>query len=654
MILYVFIPINSYSQLVINELDADTPSTDNFEFIEIKSATPNFSLDGYVIVFFNGLTTGTGTASYYAIDLDTYTTDVNGIIHFGNPQVSPTPAFLIPSATIQNGPDGVAIYQANASDFPLNTPATNVGLIDFLCYTNSQTVNPTGLMSVFNNTTVSVYDNQSLYTATKSIQRKVDGTYEIKTPTPGMNNDGSGVALTYLSMVTSASTLNEGNTLTIDFTTTQAVTTSNLVIDFTLNNGTFTTADFTGNTSVTIPIGSTTGSATIQLLNDAINDGDEELKIVVSNLQTGYSLYNNNVVVRVLDVNFTTASFGTPASPTYGVVTSTAPADYYSSLEGLSGAALKQALQNIIANPAVVRAHSYADVIEILKTADQNPENNNQVWLIYNETPRTKIDYQTTSSIVGKWNREHIYCQSRGNYGDFYNFGADGINVYASSNADDIAAGLSDAHHIRAVDGQENSSRNNRNYGVDYNGPTGAPSSWKGDVARAVFYMAVRYNGLNVVNGNPTDNTIGQIGDLATLLTWNQTDVSDDFEMNRNNYIYTWQQNRNPFIDYPLLADYIWGTHAGEVWHFSLSNDSVVFNDLSVYPNPTDNRTITVSTQTELDSIQVISINGQVVVDVKTPVKYNNSYILEDLPKGFYFLQLSANNQLTTKKIIVN
>jgi hypothetical protein len=166
--------------------------------------------------------------------------------------------------------------------------------------------------------------------------------------------------------------------------------------------------------------------------------------------------------------------------------------------------------------------------------------------------------------------------------------------------------------------------------------------------------MAVRYNGLNVVNGNPTDNTIGQIGDLATLLTWNQTDVSDDFEMNRNNYIYTWQQNRNPFIDYPLLADYIWGTHAGEVWHFSLSNDSVVFNDLSVYPNPTNNRTITVSTQTELDSIQVISINGQVVVDVKNPVKYNNSYILEDLPKGFYFLQLSANNQLTTKKIIVN
>ena len=68
----------TYSQLVINELDADTPGTDVLEFIEIKSATSNFSLDGYVIVFFNGTTSGTGIASYYALDLDNYVTDVNG------------------------------------------------------------------------------------------------------------------------------------------------------------------------------------------------------------------------------------------------------------------------------------------------------------------------------------------------------------------------------------------------------------------------------------------------------------------------------------------------------------------------------------------------------------------------------------------------
>lgn len=655
--LIVYLSINiSYSQVFINELDADTPGTDNFEFIELKSSIPNFSLDGYVLVFFNGLTTGTGTSSYYAIDLDTYSTDINGIIHFGNSQVSPTPAFIFPNSTIQNGPDAVALYQGNASDFPINTLATNVGLIDFLCYTNSTTVNPTGLMNVFNNTTVCVYDNQSLYTASKSIQRKVDGTYEVKTPTPGMNNDGSGVLLTYLTMTVGATTLNEGNVLNISFTTTQAVTNNDLIINFSLENGNFNTLDYTGLTSVTIPIGMTTGTATIQLLDDSINDGDEELKITVNNLQSGYSLYNNNIIVRVLDVNFTTLPFGTPSNPTYGTILSTAPAGYYNSIEGLSGAALKQELQNIIANPSVVRAHSYADVVEILKTADQNPENNNQVWLIYNEIPRTKLDYQTTSSIIGKWNREHIYCQSRGNFGDFYNTPADGIGIWLSTNANDIAAGLSDAHHIRAVDGQENSSRNNRNYGIDYNGPAGAPSSWKGDVARAIFYMAVRYNGLNVVNGNPADSTLGQIGDLATLLSWNQTDKSDDFEMNRNNYIYTWQQNRNPFIDYPLLAEYIWGSHAGEVWHSTLSNfqENNTDNEFSIYPNPASYGIIYINTKKTIERLYITSINGQLIYEDNTPSKTNEFYKIENLPKGFYFLQISSSNNTITKKILVN
>ena len=198
-----------HSQVVINELDADTPGTDTLEFLELKSTTPNFPLDGYVLVFYNGLTTGTGTASYYALDLDSFVTDVNGIIHFGNPNVSPTPAIIIPNATIQNGPDAVALYLGDATDFPTNSAATSANLIDSFCYTNSTTVQASALMTVLNNS-VCTYDNQGLYTASKSIQRKPDGTYEIKTPTPGMNNDGSGIVLTYLSLVTSTNTILEG------------------------------------------------------------------------------------------------------------------------------------------------------------------------------------------------------------------------------------------------------------------------------------------------------------------------------------------------------------------------------------------------------------------------------------------------------------
>src|SRR6187402_4001166 len=83
-----FCSFTSFAQVVINEIDADTPSTDTMEFIELKSATANFSLDGYVLVFFNGTTNGDANLSYLAIDLDGYATDINGILLLGNPNVT--------------------------------------------------------------------------------------------------------------------------------------------------------------------------------------------------------------------------------------------------------------------------------------------------------------------------------------------------------------------------------------------------------------------------------------------------------------------------------------------------------------------------------------------------------------------------------------
>ena len=83
LFIYLFISSISFGQVVINELDPDTTSTDTIEFIELKTTTPNFSLNGYVVVFFNGTSSGTGNASYYAIDLDGYSTDGNGNILIG-------------------------------------------------------------------------------------------------------------------------------------------------------------------------------------------------------------------------------------------------------------------------------------------------------------------------------------------------------------------------------------------------------------------------------------------------------------------------------------------------------------------------------------------------------------------------------------------
>lgn len=659
-LIFLLLGISIYSQIVINEIDADTPGTDQLEFVELKSATPNFPLDGYVLVFYNGGSSApySGSLSYYAFDLDGYSTDINGIAVFGNNQLVPSPMGVFPNATIQNGPDVVAIYSGNATDFPLNTLATATNLIDALAYSNANT-QPAAMMTTLG-ITVCTNENATSSVTTHSIQRKNDGSYEVKLPTPRANNDGSGVVLNYISVTTSQPILSEGNSFNFIFTTSEPVQNETLIMNFTLINGSFTMSDFSGGLTVSIPVGQTTTQTGIILIDDGLDEGDEEMKFIFQTLPFGYVANNDNIVYRVYDANFATDPWGTPLNPTYNVVTPTIPLGYYDSLEGLSGAALKQELQNIIANPGVVRLHSYADIWEILRSSDRNPNNNNQVWCIYTEQPFSKLDQQNTSSIVGKWNREHIFCQSRGGFDVANGDTADGINVWLPTSAATTIDGVSDAHHIRAVSGQENSSRNNKNYGTVasstvYNGPSGTQGSWRGDVARALFYMAVRFDGLNVVNGDPseylpsTTTASGNIGDLATLLTWNTSDPKDDFEMNRNNYIYTWQMNRNPFIDYPNLADYIFGANYGQSWSVTLSTQSPIENRVAVYPNPASDYLI-VSGLEGSSKIEIYTVTGQLLqhLDFEGEIKIDL-----DLNVGMYLVKVSNGTESTTKKIIV-
>ena len=646
--LFLFLGMFSYSQVVINEIDADNPGNDVYEFVELKSSTPNFPLDGYVLVFFND----SNSSSYYTFDLDGFVTDINGIIHFGNVAVTPAPVGIIPNNKIQNGPDVVALYLGNDSDFPYTTStgtlATLTNLIDAVAYSNSNSTTPSNLMSILN-LTVSTADIETTSSISKSVQRKNDGTYEVKVPTPGVNNDGTGIVLNYVSVSTSQTSYNEGNNFNVVFTTSQPVTSANLSINFTLNNGNFNNSDYSGNLFVTIPVGQSSAQTNVILTDDSFDEGDEEMLINVQPLSLGYVLNNNNITVRVYDNDFIVQSYGTPLSPTYGLVTPTIPAGYYDSLEGLSGNALKQAVQDIIANPAVVRAHNYGDIEFILKEADKNPLNSNQVWQMYVESPKPILDYQTGSSNIGVWNREHIFPQSRGGFSGGTSSTADGIGVWLPTNADDILSGHADAHHLRAEDGAENSTRSNRDYGSDYNGPIGSQGSWNGDVSRALFYMAVRYNGLNLVNGNPSDAIVGQIGDLATFLTWNTTDPRDDFEMNRNNYIYTWQMNRNPFIDYPNLADYIFGANFGQQWFSTLSTQNPIENRVAVYPNPASEYLI-VSGLEGSSKVEIYTITGQLV---KSQDFDNEIQINLDLHVGMYLVKVINGSQSTTKKIIV-
>ena len=97
--------------------------------------------------------------------------------------------------------------------------------------------------------------------------------------------------------------------------------------------------------------------------------------------------------------------------------------------------------------------------------------------------------------------------------------------------------------------------------------------------------MDVRYNGddgnldLEVVDYIPSQD--GEHGVLSTLLQWHEDDPVDDFERNRNDVIYSYQDNRNPFIDHPNLVDYLWGNL--EQMNWTLSNDLQLENSNIVY-----------------------------------------------------------------------
>ncbi|MBC2845558.1 endonuclease [Winogradskyella flava] len=643
----LLINMSGWSQvLVINELDPDSPSIDTAEFIELKSQMPNFSTDGYILVFFNGSSSG-ADSSYMAIDLNGYETDNNGLLVVGSVGVSPFPQVVISENAIQNGADAVGIYLASVNDFPEGTLATQTNLIDAMVYGTNDT-DDTVLLGLMGETVQ--YNDNGTNTNPRSIQRFVDAmdneSYSTATPTPRRENDGSGNAINPIAIAVNETLYDEGASFDITFTSETNVT-SDLNFTISLDNFGFNTADYTGNIVLTIPNGQNTTSTTITIIDDAIDEGDEVIQIQFVDLVEPEVASNNFVEVRVVDNDFTMAAWGTPLNPTTGIVQSTQPADYYNSLDGLADIALRQALQVIIADPMTVRAQTYADVIDILKEADQNPENSNQVWLLYTEEGRPKLDLQTSSNNTGKWNREHTYPRSRGGFFDIEEDEiADGIDIFWTTKADSLRHGNSDAHALRAADAAENSSRGNQHYG-QYNGPTGNLGSFKGDVARSVLYMEIRYNGLEVVNGFP--NTTGQLGDLATLLDWHRNDPPDDFEMNRNNVVYNWQFNRNPFIDQPLLVEYIWGNNAGDIWDQSLGTNDHKFSEASMYPNPTNGK-LYFSGLNDAIKMEVYSIEGKLLKEFKL---VKNSIDL-DLTSGIYLVKLFNNNQSVVTKVIVN
>jgi endonuclease I/chitodextrinase len=214
-------------------------------------------------------------------------------------------------------------------------------------------------------------------------------------------------------------------------------------------------------------------------------------------------------------------------------------------------------------------------VWESSKITDVNPENSSEVLLIYGysasgTTARTgdKNNICSSSCNNDAWNREHTYAKSLGNP----NLGSMGPGA--------------DAHHLRPSDVQYNGQRGSLKF-ADGNETSGNVTNgwypgdeWKGDIARMMMYMYIRYGDRCTPNGVGIGSTAGTPDDMIDLfLDWNAADPVSDFERQRNthhdsNQTYA-QGNRNPFIDNAYLATRICGgTPAEDSWGIYTSNDT--------------------------------------------------------------------------------
>ena len=358
------------------------------------------------------------------------------------------------------------------------------------------------------------------------------------------------------------------------------------------------------------------------------------------------------------------SDFGNPSNPTYGLVQSNIPQDYYQEANGKSSDELKEALHQIISNHVVYpyTSSSTTDTWDILQLSDQDPDNHDNMILLYTGRSQDKgyrdgsgnySQYENGNGTQNNsWNREHVWPKSHG-------FPDEDDNAYT------------DVHNLKPCDRSVNSSRGTKDYdfgGSQHSEATDCltdsdswepPNSVKGDIARILFYMVVRYDpgfdhennifDLELVDYTTPNNNDPIFGKLSSLIQWHFDDPVDDFEINRNEIVFGFQQNRNPFIDHPNLVNFLWGEYVGENWNENLGLNNTLNEKLIIYPNPSSG-ILNFNKPLDNERIEIFSFKGIRVFD--KIVASSNSINL-NLDSGIYLMKISNNYRSLNTKLII-
>lgn len=341
---------------------------------------------------------------------------------------------------------------------------------------------------------------------------------------------------------------------------------------------------------------------------------DFDCEFVIEGTIDTTTLGEQTITIRAVDIAGNIEEIVVTVDVVEGLVTTIyVPDGYYDDASGLSGELLKNALNDIITNhteyPYTDSDPEDIDVWKMLRAADEDPDNADNVIMFYSgfswykECQDTSTQYlpdycyqtEGTEEIQVEWNREHIWSKSHGDFDedpDMYL----GYSMGAHN----------DAHHLVAAERRMNSTKNNRFFDDCHDGIDDTDvedvgfgnytcGEWffeprdevKGDVARMLFYMATRYEGedgdfvdlelaVDIKSLAPElhlkDNHLPYYSNLATLLRWHLEDPVDEWELERNETVYSFQGNRNPFIDHPEYVELIWGTADNPILYTSISD----------------------------------------------------------------------------------
>jgi len=339
---------------------------------------------------------------------------------------------------------------------------------------------------------------------------------------------------------------------------------------------------------------------------------------------------------------------------------------YYNDVDlDLTGSELKNALSTKITQTHTKFLQYTPDIWNASKVTDANPNNTDEVILIYgweagndqddtNDRTRSNSLQDNGSNGSFVWNREHVYPQSLG--------------------TPDITTSTipgQDAHSLRPVDKPTNSSRGNKRF-AEGSGNSGVSNDgwypgdeWKGDVARMMMYMYVRYDDQCLpTNVGIGDSSLTQDDMIDLFLKWNVDDKVSDIEIARNEYHENTsnsaaQGNRNPFIDNPYLATIIWGgnDNAEDLWGISSDDDVDPSQPINVTASNRTTTTIDIEWDPSEDNVGVTGYNIY-IDDVLTFQTSNSSFQLINLtPDTQYAIEIEAKdlgNNKSEKSVVLN